>query len=137
NPWERKAPTPSCDLKTHACTASGTSINTAISTKPTAEDLNRNPHAKGHNHAANRRGDPWVALGWGFSWPANRRLMYNRASADPAGNPWPKEARLAREYARLRPAPNPTPQRAEGRAPPDPKTPAGGGAAVPEVPRHG
>jgi formate dehydrogenase major subunit len=26
--------------------------------------------------------------GWGFSWPANRRVLYNRASADPAGKPW-------------------------------------------------
>jgi formate dehydrogenase-N alpha subunit len=25
---------------------------------------------------------------WGFSWPANRRVMYNRASADKDGNPW-------------------------------------------------
>jgi formate dehydrogenase major subunit len=25
---------------------------------------------------------------WGFSWPANRRIQYNRASADPQGNPW-------------------------------------------------
>lgn len=25
---------------------------------------------------------------WGFSWPANRRVLYNRASADPAGKPW-------------------------------------------------
>jgi len=25
---------------------------------------------------------------WAFSWPANRRIMYNRASADPAGRPW-------------------------------------------------
>ena len=39
-----------------------------------------------------------MALGWGFAWPANRRIMYNRASADPAGNPWPKEARLARQF---------------------------------------
>ena len=52
----------------------------------------------GHNHAANRQGDDWVALGWGFAWPANRRIMYNRASADPAGDPWPKEARLARRF---------------------------------------
>jgi formate dehydrogenase major subunit len=50
---------------------------------------------QGHNNAANRQGDDWVALGWGFSWPANRRLMYNRASADLKGNPWPKESRLA------------------------------------------
>jgi formate dehydrogenase major subunit len=26
--------------------------------------------------------------GWGFAWPANRRILYNRASADPAGRPW-------------------------------------------------
>ncbi len=25
---------------------------------------------------------------WGYSWPANRRILYNRASADPAGKPW-------------------------------------------------
>ncbi|HXM77230.1 MAG TPA: molybdopterin dinucleotide binding domain-containing protein, partial [Thermoanaerobaculia bacterium] len=25
---------------------------------------------------------------WGFSWPANRRIMYNRASADATGKPW-------------------------------------------------
>jgi len=36
-------------------------------------------------------GDP-MGLGqfhqWAFSWPANRRVMYNRASADAAGKPW-------------------------------------------------
>ena len=25
---------------------------------------------------------------WGFAWPGNRRILYNRASADPAGRPW-------------------------------------------------
>lgn len=25
---------------------------------------------------------------WGFAWPANRRILYNRASADPDGKPW-------------------------------------------------
>jgi formate dehydrogenase major subunit len=25
---------------------------------------------------------------WAFSWPANRRIMYNRASADAQGKPW-------------------------------------------------
>src|SRR5262245_10920488 len=29
-----------------------------------------------------------VYPGYGWSWPANRRIMYNRASADPAGKPW-------------------------------------------------
>lgn len=30
---------------------------------------------------------------WAWSWPANRRVLYNRASCDPQGNPWdPKRA---------------------------------------------
>jgi formate dehydrogenase major subunit len=32
-------------------------------------------------------------LRWGFAWPANRRLLYNRASADPQGNPWSERKR--------------------------------------------
>jgi len=31
---------------------------------------------------------------WSFSWPLNRRIVYNRASADPAGNPWNPEKKL-------------------------------------------
>ena len=30
----------------------------------------------------------WVANEWGWAWPANRRILYNRASADPDGKPW-------------------------------------------------
>ncbi len=29
-----------------------------------------------------------VYPGYGYSWPANRRILYNRASADPGGKPW-------------------------------------------------
>ncbi|HLQ52606.1 MAG TPA: formate dehydrogenase-N subunit alpha [Terriglobales bacterium] len=28
---------------------------------------------------------------WAWSWPANRRVLYNRASCDPAGKPWDAE----------------------------------------------
>jgi len=28
---------------------------------------------------------------WAWSWPANRRVLYNRASADPQGKPWDPE----------------------------------------------
>ena len=28
---------------------------------------------------------------WGFAWPANRRVLYNRASADTSGQPWDPE----------------------------------------------
>ncbi len=30
----------------------------------------------------------WVAPDWGWAWPANRRQLYNRASADRDGQPW-------------------------------------------------
>jgi formate dehydrogenase major subunit len=33
-------------------------------------------------------GQPGAQLNWGYAWPANRRLLYNRASADPSGQPW-------------------------------------------------
>jgi len=28
--------------------------------------------------------------GWAWSWPANRRILYNRAGCDPEGKPWAK-----------------------------------------------
>src|SRR5262249_31451165 len=47
---------------------------------------------EGDNKAASRKPDPdnvpGSNLNWAFSWPANRRLMYNRASARPDGQPW-------------------------------------------------
>ncbi|OMH23400.1 formate dehydrogenase [Tersicoccus phoenicis] len=48
-------------------------------------------YADGVNHAADRkpgREQGPTALEWGWAWPANRRILYNRASADPAGKPW-------------------------------------------------
>jgi formate dehydrogenase major subunit len=33
-------------------------------------------------------GQPGAQLNWGYAWPANRRLLYNRASADLDGKPW-------------------------------------------------
>jgi formate dehydrogenase major subunit len=34
-----------------------------------------------------------VAPEWGWAWPANRRVLYNRASADPDGKPWSERKR--------------------------------------------
>jgi formate dehydrogenase major subunit len=31
---------------------------------------------------------------WGFTWPDNRRVLYNRASADPDGKPWSERKKL-------------------------------------------
>ncbi len=40
------------------------------------------------NRARGRVADGISSPGWGWAWPANRRTLYNRASADPAGVPW-------------------------------------------------
>jgi formate dehydrogenase major subunit len=35
----------------------------------------------------------WVAPDWAWAWPANRRVLYSRASADPDGRPWSERKR--------------------------------------------
>jgi formate dehydrogenase major subunit len=53
--------------------------------------------AGGVNHAADRvpHGGPGPSQAeWGWAWPANRRILYNRASADPDGKPWSERKRL-------------------------------------------
>ena len=45
----------------------------------------------GVNQAARRRpgqDQDYVAAEWGWAWPMDRRILYNRASADPEGRPW-------------------------------------------------
>ncbi len=47
--------------------------------------------AGGVNRSANRvprHEQDEVAHEWGWAWPMNRRILYNRASADPQGRPW-------------------------------------------------
>jgi formate dehydrogenase major subunit len=49
-------------------------------------------YAGGQNLTARRKPhweqDTWVAPEWAWTWPMNRHIIYNRASADPDGNPW-------------------------------------------------
>jgi len=68
------------DLKDDGTTACGVWIYTGVYPK------------NDHNQARSRKADPpdgpGTHLGWAFAWPSNRRIMYNRASADPSGKPW-------------------------------------------------
>jgi formate dehydrogenase major subunit len=53
-------------------------------------------YADGVNQPARRKPgseQTWVAPEWGWAWPANRRILYNRASADPDGRPWSERKR--------------------------------------------
>ncbi len=63
-------------LKADGSTACGSWIYSGVYPEP------------GNNRAASRISDGYTFLQWGFSWPANRRILYNRASADPQGHPW-------------------------------------------------
>lgn len=83
---ERKQIASYQDLKDDGSTACGVWIYTGVYPK------------EGENKARARKPDgpdgPGTHLGWGFAWPANRRNMYNRASADPDGKPWSEKKKL-------------------------------------------
>jgi formate dehydrogenase major subunit len=54
-------------------------------------------YTNGTNQAARRvpRGGSGPSQSeWGWAWPADRRILYNRASADPDGNPWSERKKL-------------------------------------------
>ncbi len=54
---------------------------------------------KDNKAAARGKADPsglGLYSGWAFAWPVNRRIIYNRCSADPAGQPWNKDRTLVR-----------------------------------------
>jgi formate dehydrogenase major subunit len=54
-------------------------------------------YADGINQADRRKPgqeQSWIAPEWGWAWPANRRILYNRASADPDGKPWSERKAL-------------------------------------------
>ena len=66
------------DLKADGSTACGCWIYCSI-------------YKDGVNQAARRKPwteQSWVSTEWAWAWPMNRRTLYNRASADPDGNPW-------------------------------------------------
>jgi len=72
------------DLKDDGSTACGAWIYSGVFPR---EDQNRarsqNPELVGSTYP-----------NWAYSWPANRRVMYNRASADPQGRPWSERKKL-------------------------------------------
>jgi formate dehydrogenase major subunit len=54
-------------------------------------------YAHGVNQTARRTPwtqQNWTGKDWGWAWPANRRILYNRASADPEGRPWSERKAL-------------------------------------------
>ena len=48
----------------------------------------------GVNKANSRDSKTYLGHGWGFAWPGDRRIIYNRASASPTGEPWSEGKKL-------------------------------------------
>ncbi len=69
-------------LKSDGSTACGCWIYSGVFPKPD------------ENNARKREPKGRYGHGWGFAWPSDRRIMYNRASARPDGQPWSERKRL-------------------------------------------
>jgi formate dehydrogenase major subunit len=50
--------------------------------------------ARGENKAKGRDARGRYGHGWGYAWPSDRRILYNRASARPDGAPWSDRKKL-------------------------------------------
>jgi formate dehydrogenase major subunit len=72
------------ELKADGSTAAGCWIYTGVYADEVNQAARRTPH---HEQG------PYEPE-WGWTWPANRRVLYNRASADPAGRPWSERKKL-------------------------------------------
>ena len=48
----------------------------------------------GRNRANERNPNDLLGHGWGFAWPNDCRIIYNRASARPDGKPWSERKKL-------------------------------------------
>ena len=70
------------DLKADGSTSCGCWIYSGIFPKPD------------ENVARKREPRGFYGHGWGFAWPADRRILYNRASARPDGRPWSERKKL-------------------------------------------
>ena len=49
---------------------------------------------EGYNRANERNPKDLLGHGWGFAWPNDCRIIYNRASAKPDGTPWSERKKL-------------------------------------------
>src|SRR4029077_12735401 len=72
------------DLKADGSTSCGCWIYSGVY----ADEGNPPGRRKPHTEQAFYSGE------WGWTWPLNRRVLYNRASADPQGRPWSERKAL-------------------------------------------
>ena len=70
------------ELKADGSTACGCWIYSGVMPQP------------GKNKANQRESKDELGHGWGFAWPKDVRILYNRASAKPDGTPWSERKKL-------------------------------------------
>ena len=70
------------DLKADGSTACGTWTYSGCYPQPNLNLTNARDPRDFYGH------------GWGFAWPSDRRILYNRASARPDGRPWSERKKL-------------------------------------------
>jgi formate dehydrogenase major subunit len=71
------------ELKDDGSTTCGSWIHAGIYADGTNQPARKKPGGE----------QDWVAREWGWAWPADTRILYNRASADPNGKPWSERKR--------------------------------------------
>ena len=71
------------ELRADGSTAAGCWIYSGVYANATNQSARRVPHGGAGPSQSE----------WGWAWPADRRILYNRASADPDGNPWSERKR--------------------------------------------
>jgi formate dehydrogenase major subunit len=72
------------DLRADGSTASGCWIYSGVYADEVNQARRRKPHTEQGPYDVE----------WGWTWPLNRRVLYNRASADPQGRPWSERKAL-------------------------------------------
>ena len=71
------------DLADDGSTTCGSWLHAGIYADGVNQTARRKPHTEQN----------WIAAEWGWAWPSNRRILYNRASARPDGRPWSERKR--------------------------------------------
>jgi formate dehydrogenase major subunit len=71
------------ELKEDGSTTSGSWIHCGIYKDGVNQSARRKPY----------QGQNWIAHEWGWAWPKDTRILYNRCSADAEGKPWSERKR--------------------------------------------
>jgi formate dehydrogenase major subunit len=71
------------ELKDDGSTTCGSWIHCGIYKDGVNQPARKKPHTEQN----------WIAHEWGWAWPKDTRIIYNRASADPDGKPWSERKR--------------------------------------------